>query len=43
MPHSAPSDLVLHCLPMSNKKDAMLKWLNVKARCVLIRDINQYH
>ena len=25
---SAPSDLGLHCLPMSHKKDARLIWVN---------------
>ena len=29
MPHSAPSDLDLHCFPMSHKKDARLIWVNV--------------
>ena len=28
-PHSVASDLVLHPLPMSNKKDALLKWVNL--------------
>ena len=27
-PRSAASDLVLHWLPMSHKKDARLKWVN---------------
>ena len=27
MPHFAASDLVLHCLPMSHKKDAWLIWV----------------
>ena len=27
-PHIAASDLVLHCLLMSRKKDARLKWVN---------------
>ena len=26
-PHLAASDLVLHCLPMSHKKDARLIWI----------------
>ena len=30
MPHTAASDLGLHCLPMSHKKDAMLIWVNEK-------------
>ena len=30
MPHSAASDLGLHCLPMSQKWDARLIWVNVK-------------
>ena len=29
MPHSAASDLGLHCLPMSHKKDARLIWVKV--------------
>ena len=34
MPHSASSDLVLHCLLMSHKKDTRLKWIykQVKAQ-----------
>ena len=28
MPHYVASDLVLHCLPMSNKIDARLIWVN---------------
>ena len=28
MPHSVVSDLGLHCLPMSHKKDARLKGVN---------------
>ena len=28
-PRFAASDLVLHCLPMSHKKDARLIWVNV--------------
>ena len=27
--HFAASDLVLHCLPMSHKKDDMLIWVNL--------------
>ena len=27
MPHSAASDLGLHCLPMSHKKEARLIWV----------------
>ena len=27
MPHSAASDLGLHCWPMSHKKDARLIWV----------------
>ena len=27
MPHSAASDLGLHCLPMSHKKDARFIWV----------------
>ena len=26
-PHSVASDLGLHCLPISNKKEARLKWV----------------
>ena len=28
MPRSVASDLVMHCLLMSHKKDDMLKWVN---------------
>ena len=28
-PHFAVFDLVLHCLPMSHKRDARLKWVRV--------------
>ena len=28
MPQNAASDLDLHCLPISHKKDARLKWVN---------------
>ena len=28
MPHSAASDLGLHCLPLSHKKGARLIWVN---------------
>ena len=27
MPNFSASDLVLHCLPMSHKKDARLNWV----------------
>ena len=27
--HSAASDLGLHCLPLSHKKDAMLIWVKI--------------
>ena len=29
VPHSAASDLGLHCLPVSLLRDARLKWVNV--------------
>ena len=29
MPHSAASDLILYCLPMSHKMDARLIWVNL--------------
>ena len=29
MQHSAASDLGMHCLPMSHKKEAMLIWVKV--------------
>ena len=32
MPQNAASDLGLHCLPMSHKKDARLIWVNL---CIL--------
>ena len=31
MPHSAASDLGLHCLPMSLLWDARLKWVKMRA------------
>ena len=33
MPHFAASDLVLHCLPMSHKKDTTFIWVNYIGRC----------
>ena len=33
MPHSTASDLDLHCLPLSHRKDARLIWVN-KFLCV---------
>ena len=30
MPHSTASDLGLHCLYLSHKRDARLKWVNNK-------------
>ena len=30
-PHTEASDLGLHCLPMSNKKDARLIWVNIQS------------
>ena len=29
-PHFAASDLVLHCLPMSNNKDARVTWVKIR-------------
>ena len=34
MPHSAVSDLGLHCLSMSHKKDALLKYIGFKRKFV---------
>ena len=34
MPHSVASDLVLHCLPMSHKKDEKLIWPRLK-KCLI--------
>ena len=36
MPHSVASDLGLHCLPLSHKKDARLIWVkwNVKYQVI---------
>ena len=31
-PHSAASELGLHCLPMSHKKDARLIWVNLRGK-----------
>ena len=36
-PHSVASDLRLHCLPMSHKKDAMHIWVKLQLFCYLIR------
>ena len=33
MPHSAASDLVLLCLPMSNKKDTTFIWVKTYFAC----------
>ena len=35
--HSVGSDLDLHCLPMSHKKDARHIWVKMKLFCYLIR------
>ena len=37
MPHSVASDLGLHCLPMSHKKDARHIWVKLQSFCYLIR------
>ena len=39
-PHFAASDLVLHCLPMSHKKNARLIW--VKITIILIHNITTF-
>ena len=36
-PHSVASDLGLHCLPMSHKKDARHIWVQMQLFCYLIR------
>ena len=36
IPHSAASDLVLHCLSMSHKIDTRLKWVNLYNLCDLL-------
>ena len=36
-PHSVASDLGLHCLPMSHKKDARHIWVKMQLFCYLIR------
>ena len=36
-PHSVASDLGLHCLPMSHKKDASHIWVKMQLFCYLIR------
>ena len=33
-PHSLASDLGLHCLPMSNKKDARHIWVKMQLFCL---------
>ena len=41
MPCFVASDLVLHCLPMSNKKDARLIWVNM-VKQVINKHVNIY-
>ena len=36
-PHSVASDLGLHCLPLSHKKDARQIWVKMQLFCYLIR------
>ena len=36
MPRCAVSDLVLHCLPMSHKKDLRLKWVKTRLQSVIV-------
>ena len=36
-PHSVASDLGLHCLPMSHKKDARHIWVKMQLFCYRIR------
>ena len=36
-PHSVASDLGLHCLPMSHKKDTRHIWVKMYLFCYLIR------
>ena len=36
-PHSLASDLGLHCLPMSHKKDARHIWVKMQLFCYRIR------
>ena len=36
-PHSVASDLGLHCLPMSHKKDARHIWVKIQLFCNLKR------
>ena len=38
MPRSAASDLGLHCLPMSQKWDARLIWVNTVKDCIQEKD-----
>ena len=35
-PHSVASDLGLHCLPMSHKKDASHIWPGLKKRAIIL-------
>ena len=43
MPHSAASDLGLHCLPMAHKKDARLIWVEVKqAKGVVLMETHTF-
>ena len=35
--HSVASDLILHCLPMTNKMDARLIWVNIRVDKILVQ------
>ena len=37
MPHSAASDLGLHCLPMSHLWDARHKWVNLSTTAIILQ------
>ena len=40
MPHFAAYDLILHCLPMSHKNDARLKWVKHEFRVLKMLQFN---
>ena len=43
MQRSAASDLGLHCLPVSHKKDARLKWVNMNLLCWMKNGVDHIH
>ena len=46
MPHSAPSDLGLHCLPITLLEVSRLQWVNEMLKCMkheAILELSQYN